>query len=124
MTWTTDPLERRRGEREERLDRAREYVELLNERLPVLGAAVAGSVSRGDFNLWSDVDVVVVSDALPPPGPARGEALGDAASGLEVHGYTSAEFARALKRGDRLAREAAERGVILIGTMPSAEPLD
>lgn len=119
MTWTTDPLERRRDEREERLARAREHVERLNERMSVIGAAVAGSVSRGDFNLWSDVDVVVVSDDLPAPGPARGEALGDAASGLELHGYTSAEFARALERGDRLAREAVERGVVLIGAMPS-----
>ena len=119
MTWTTDPLERRRGEREDRLSRARAQVERLNERLPVIGAAVAGSVSRGDFNLWSDVDVVVVSDELPAPGPARGDALGVAASGLELHGYTSAEFARALERGDRLAREAVERGVVLFGAIPS-----
>jgi hypothetical protein len=60
-----------------------------------------------------------VSDGLPPPGPARGEALGDAVPGLELHGYTSAEFARALDRGDRLAREAMERGVVLIGALPS-----
>jgi predicted nucleotidyltransferase len=86
--------------------------------LPVIGAAVAGSVSRGDFNLWSDVDVVVVSDGLPAPGPARAAALGDAVSGLELHGYTRAEFARALERGDRLACEAVESGVVLIGAMP------
>jgi predicted nucleotidyltransferase len=119
MTWTADPLERRRGERDERLARAREHVERLNSRMPVIGAAVAGSVSRGDFNLWSDIDVVVVSDELPAPGPARSAALGDAAPGLELHCYTTVEFARALERGDRLAREAVESGVVLVGAMPS-----
>jgi hypothetical protein len=40
---------------------------------------------------------------------------------LEPHGYTSAEFTQALERGDRLAREAAERGVVLFGALPSGE---
>jgi uncharacterized protein len=120
MSWATDPLDRRRAERDERLADARAHVEKLARRIPMSAAVVAGSVARGDFNLWSDVDVVVVSDALPAPGPARAEALGQAAGGgLELHGYTSAEFARALRRGDRLALEATESGVVLIGALPS-----
>jgi predicted nucleotidyltransferase len=119
MTWTADPLERRRAERDRLLARARTHVEGLARRMPVMGAAVAGSVARGDFNVWSDVDIVLVSEALPNPGPARAEALGrDAAPGLELHGYTPLEFARAIDRGDRLAREAMERGVILVGALP------
>jgi predicted nucleotidyltransferase len=122
MSWTADPLERRRVEREQRLALAREYVEHVGRRIPVTAAVVAGSIARGDFNLWSDIDVVVVSDALPAPGPAREQALaGEAAPGLELHGYTSAEFSRALERGDRLALEAAERGVLLLGALPSGE---
>jgi hypothetical protein len=120
MSWAADPLERRRAERDERLADARVHIEKLAKRLPVSAAVVAGSVARGDFNLWSDVDVVVVSDALPAPGPDRAEALGQgAAGGLELHGYTSAEFARALKRGDRLAIEAADSGVPLLGALPT-----
>ena len=122
MSWTADPLERRRAEREQRLALAREHVEQIGRRIPMTGAVVAGSIARGDFNLWSDIDVVVVSDALPAPGPARDQALaGEAAPGLELHGYTSAEFTQALERGDRLALEAAERGVVLFGALPSAE---
>lgn len=123
MNWTADPLERRRVEREQRLALARAHVEQIGRRIPMTGAVVAGSIARGDFNLWSDIDVVVVSDALPAPGPAREQALaGEAAPGLELHGYTSAEFIHALERGDRLALEAVERGVLLFGTLPSGEP--
>ncbi len=119
MSWTADPLERRRVEREQRLALAREHVERIARRISVTGAVVAGSIARGDFNLWSDIDVVLVSDALPAPGPARERALaGEAAPGLELHGYTSAEFTHALDRGDRLAVEAAERGVLLLGRLP------
>lgn len=122
MSWTADPLERRRVEREQRLALARKHVEHVGRRMPVIAAVVAGSIARGDFNLWSDIDVVVVSDALPAPGPARDQALaGEAAPGLELHGYTSAEFTRALERGDRLALEAAQRGVVLFGALPSGE---
>jgi hypothetical protein len=120
MGWTADPLARRRAERDELLARARAHVEELARRIPVSAAAVAGSVARGDFNVWSDVDVVVVSDALPAPGPARAEALDrGAASGLELHGYTSAELARAVERGDRLALEATDSGVLLVGEFPT-----
>jgi predicted nucleotidyltransferase len=90
--------------------------------MPLSAAVVAGSVARGDFNLWSDVDVVVVSDALPAQGDERAELLArDAEPGLEVHGYTGAEFARALERGDRLVLEAAELGVVLAGRLPAGE---
>jgi hypothetical protein len=120
MGWLTDPLERRRAERDRLLSRAREHVDRLAGRIPVLGAAVAGSVARGDFNVWSDVDVVLISDRLPDPGPGRAQALGDGApSGLELHGYTSAEFERAIARGDRLAHEAVDHGVVLVGRLPA-----
>jgi uncharacterized protein len=116
MSWSADPLERRRAERDRRLALAREHVERLARRMPVRAAAVAGSVGRGDFNLWSDVDLVIVSEALPPPGQARVEMLaGGAPPGLEVHGYTTAEFARAFERGDRLALDAVDHGVVVSG---------
>jgi uncharacterized protein len=117
-SWTADPLERRRAQRDRLLSQAREHVERVAGRLDLVGAAVAGSVARGDFNVWSDVDLVVVSDDLPEPSLARAEALGDgAAPGLQVHGYTRSEFARAIERGDRLAREAVTQGVLLFGAL-------
>ncbi|MFP3081154.1 MAG: nucleotidyltransferase domain-containing protein [Acidilobus sp.] len=40
----------------------REYASRLRARLGRLSMALYGSYERGDFNLWSDVDVIVVSD--------------------------------------------------------------
>ena len=119
MTWVADPLERRRAERDRLVATARAYVERVAARIPVLAAGVAGSVARGDFNVWSDLDVIIVSDDLPEPGPSRAEVLGEGApAGVEPHGYTMSEFARAIERGDRLAQEAVEYGVLLLGRLP------
>jgi predicted nucleotidyltransferase len=118
VPWTADPLAGRRAERERLIALARAYVERLADVVPVGAAAVAGSVARGDFNVWSDIDVVVVSDALPEAGPARAEALAlGEAPGVEPHGYTRAELRRALERGDPLVLEAVERGVPLRGEL-------
>lgn len=112
--WTTDPRVRRRAEREELIAHARVYVEALAAELPDLVAAVGGSVARGDFNRWSDVDVVVVSDRLPDDARARLDVLhAVVVPGVEPHGYTRAELRRAVERGDPLARETLDRGVAL-----------
>jgi len=60
-----DAIAERRLERERLIALAREYVERLSARVTVEAAAVVGSVARGDFNVWSDVDVVVVANADP-----------------------------------------------------------
>lgn len=123
MSWTADPLQERRAEQGRRLAAARSYVDGLARRLPIDAAVVAGSVARGDFNVWSDVDVVVVSDGLPDGGRERAAVLAEGScGGIEPHGYTSAEFCRALERGDRLACEALERGIVLAGKLPPARP--
>lgn len=65
-------LERARC-RENLVDLASQYADRVRDRY---GPAVLpfGSVARGDFNLWSDVDVLVVSDALPAHPLARSTA--------------------------------------------------
>jgi hypothetical protein len=69
-------LAARRAERERLIGLARGYVERLSARVSVLGAAVVGSVARGDFNVWSDVDVVVVSDDVPEGSPTGAPSWG------------------------------------------------
>jgi predicted nucleotidyltransferase len=58
-------------------------------RLPVKAVVLAGSVARGDFNVWSDIDIVV--------------------------GYTPAELQHAALRGNRLVLDAAAEGILLAG---------
>lgn len=109
-------IERRRRELEELRERARHYVHRLADRIPIRAAAIAGSVARGDFNVWSDIDVVVVSDALPARVPDRGLVLIEDAPGrVQPIGYTTEEFERAYRRGDRLVHEVVETGVVLWG---------
>ena len=116
MVTTADVLARRERERDELLALARGYVERLSLRLPVLAAAVVGSVARGDFNVWSDVDVVVVVEELPERTPDRAALLGaDAPARVQPVGFQPGEFDAALRKRNRLAREAADDGLPLAG---------
>ncbi len=114
-------------EHERLLDLAREYVERLDRRTTLLAAAVVGSVARGDFNVWSDVDVVVVVAELPARMPDRAALLlADAPPGVQPVGFTVEELAAAWAAGNRLVREAVEAGVVLKGeaVLAAAVPLD
>lgn len=109
-------VERRRQELADLRSLARDYVQTLADRIPIRAAAIAGSVARGDFNVWSDIDVVIVSDALPARVPDRGLILAQGAPArVQPIGYTTEEFERACRRRDRLAREALGSGVVLRG---------
>lgn len=111
-----DVVAARRVERERLLSTARTYVERLAARVPVVGAVVAGSVARGDFNVWSDVDVVVVADDLPEGALDRAALLlVDAPPRVQPIGYTPAELGAAWQARNRLVLEAVEHGVVIAG---------
>lgn len=118
----THPLiEQRRAERGERVDVARRWADGLPESLRVVAVVVIGSVARGDFNKWSDLDVLVVADDLPDDPRERLELLHRGApAGLQPIGWTTADLAARRDRGDPIAREAATAGVVVRGTLPSA----
>jgi hypothetical protein len=98
------------------IELARAYVRRLGERLPLAAAAVVGSVARGDFNLWSDVDVVVVADDLPARAPDRGALLvAEAPPGVQPVGFTPEEFRRAWRKRNPLAMSIPAEGVVLLG---------
>jgi hypothetical protein len=111
-----EALSERRQERELLVALARAYIEALSRRLPVSAAAVVGSVARGDFNVWSDVDVVVVAPGLPERIPDRTALLSsDAPGGVQPVGFLPEEFERAWRKGNPLAREATSAGIVLQG---------
>jgi len=111
-----EALAERARERERLIELARSYVERLSRRRPLLAAAVVGSVARGDFNVWSDVDVVIVAADLPERAPDRGRLLvEDAPGGVQPVGFTPEELTEALRRGNALAREAVTSPVVLLG---------
>jgi hypothetical protein len=112
----SEALAERTRERERLIELARGYVERLAARRPLWAAAVVGSVARGDFNVWSDVDIVVVVEDLPERAPERGRVLAeDAPGGVQPIGFTPDEFEAALERGNPLVQEAATTDVVLLG---------
>lgn len=117
-------LERRRRQRDARLEVARRWVPALTDRLARCGVTVravvvVGSVARGDFNKWSDLDVLVVADPLPDGARERLALLTeDAPPGLQPVGWTPGELARRRDRRDPIAVEADTVGVVAAGALP------
>ena len=74
-------------------------------------AVLVGSYARGDFNLWSDVDVVLVAEF--EGGPVERLKRLDVPVGVQVIPLTPREFSRLLAKRNPLAVEAVERGVVL-----------
>ena len=112
-------VERRLAEQAALVQTARQWAERLAKRLDLVAAVVFGSVARGDFNKWSDLDVLVVAQRLPPSGRARLEILmQDAPPGLQPVGWTPEELAARRQRGDPIARECDAVGVTVFGSLP------
>lgn len=106
----------RMTERERAIRVARVWAEGLPGDLDVVAAVVVGSFARGDFNKWSDIDVLVVAHNLPDGLLERLNLLGAAAPpGLQPIGWTTTELARRLRSRDPLALEAYGRGVVVRG---------
>jgi predicted nucleotidyltransferase len=111
---THEVVARRMAEREALITLARDYVAALTATVSVRAAYMAGSVARGDFNVWSDIDVVVVADSLPARVPDRTTLLTrDAPPRIQPIGFTPEEFGRARKRRNPLVLEALAFGVRL-----------
>lgn len=112
-------LRRRMAERAELIARARTWADDLPDALGVRAVVVVGSVARGDFNVWSDLDVLVIADTLPDSGRTRLELLHTAAPpGLQPVGWTPQELMRRRDRSDPMAVEADEVGVVVRGQLP------
>lgn len=108
-------LEARRRQREEYIATARSYVLDLQKNLGPLSAVLIGSVARGDFNLWSDLDVLIISDNIPAEPLKRSRLLYSVARPLvEPKGYTRAEFEMLLRKKNPSAVAAAKEGVVLL----------
>lgn len=122
MTPAAEVLARRRARREALLDEARAFVLGLGPDLGVRAVVVYGSVARGDFNAWSDVDVLVVAERLPDDYRDRLAALGWPAPGpVEPLAWTPAEHARQRARRNPIAVEADDIGVWLVGSPKDIE---
>jgi hypothetical protein len=100
--------------REELVDLASRYADKVRDQYGPATVLLYGSIARGDFNLWSGVDVLVVSDALPLHPLARSEALQRLVlPGIEPKGLTLREYQDAEARDRPFVREIAKHCIVL-----------
>ena len=102
-----ETIKKRLKVREEVLEKARKWAQGLQ--FPVT-AIVIGSYARCDFNLWSDVDVILVADFKGNPLDRLKNI--DFPPGFEVIPLTPNELIRLLDKKNPLAIEAL-KGIIL-----------
>jgi len=95
--------------RDKVVSEATEWVNGLKYRV---SAVLIGSYARGDFNVWSDVDIILISDEFKGNPVERLKKI-NVPPGYEVIPLTPKEFKKLLKKNDALAREAVEKGVKL-----------
>jgi len=107
-------IDRRRRERDALIDTARRFARGIDRSLGVRSVVVFGSVARGDFNVWSDIDVLVIADQLPARPQDRIGAVG-AAPRVSAIAWTPDEARRQARSGNPIAREALDRGVLVLG---------
>jgi len=110
-------IEYRRRLREEAIRRAQVFAECVG-RVGRVTVIVFGSYARGDFNVWSDIDVLVVTDTPLPPNPLRRlDMIEDcllATSGIEPVILTVEEFKSRLRKRDPAVIEAVGKGVTVV----------
>lgn len=116
-----DVVARRRAERRELLGRAALLARGLDARLGVRAVVVFGSVARGDFNVYSDIDVLVVAEHLPGDYRQRLEAIGwPPPPRVEPVAWTPREYRRQRARRNPIAVEAERQGVWFVGDPAAA----
>ncbi|HEY8449372.1 MAG TPA: nucleotidyltransferase domain-containing protein [Bacillota bacterium] len=95
--------------------RARKYVTHLTTRICPVQAWIVGSAARGDFHEGSDIDVVIVADALPAHPLERLRLLYSVAPpNVEPKGYTPAEWEAEGRRRNPMVIEAFRVGIPLV----------
>ncbi len=108
-------MEERRRQREKWVAIARSYARKLRQTLGPLTAILYGSVARGDFNLGSDVDVLIISSGLPSDPIRRAELLYSMVEPpLEPKGYTPEEFQALLDRRHPVLMAMLQPHIVLV----------
>ncbi|BES81628.1 nucleotidyltransferase domain-containing protein [Pyrodictium abyssi] len=103
-------IQRRRMERLRVVEAAKHWAQALPGPLT---AILVGSYARGDFNAWSDVDVILISPRFRGLRVPERLIAVDAPPGYEVVAWTPEEFEEMLSRRNPLAVEAVVHGVVL-----------
>lgn len=93
----------------------KEYSKVLSSKIGVFTGVLYGSMARGDYNVWSDIDFLVISGKLPENPLKRLEFLYSLTdTPIEVKGYTRDEFLRMIEKRNPLALDALVEGKVIV----------
>jgi len=95
-------------------DILKEYSKIISSHLGNFTGVLYGSMARGDNNLWSDIDFLVISDKLPQNLRKRLEFLYSLTEmSIEVKGYTRTEFLNMIEKRNPIALDSLYEGKII-----------
>lgn len=101
-------IEKRRRQREEVIERVTEFARQLNNKCTVL---LIGSYARGDFNLWSDLDLLIIEDFCGNP-LERLKNI-DLPAGYEAILLAPEEFNNRKGKNDGFIKEVLQHGIVV-----------
>ncbi|MCS7097811.1 MAG: nucleotidyltransferase domain-containing protein [Candidatus Methanomethyliaceae archaeon] len=102
-------IEERRKLRERCILEAKEWASRIQFKVT---AILIGSYARGDFNIWSDIDVLIISEELTENPLKRLKDL-DIPPGYQVIALTLKEFEKLLEKGEPMITEAIKYRIVL-----------
>lgn len=92
-----------------------EYSKVVSSKLGKFTCVLYGSMARGDYNVWSDIDFLVISDKLPENPLKRLEFLYSLTeTPIEVKGYTRNEFLKMIEKRNPIALDSLVEGKIIV----------
>src|SRR5659263_124716 len=92
-----------------------EYSKVISSKLGKFTGVLYGSMARGDNNLWSDIDFLVISDKLPHNPLKRLEFLYSLTeTPIEVKGYTRNEFLKMIEKRNPTELDSLVEGKIIV----------
>lgn len=109
-----DIIEKRRKEKERLIKRAREFIQRARKfgRISVI---LYGSVARGDFNVWSDIDLIVVAEKFPESMLRRQDVLLTLkVPKIEPKGYTKEEFEKMIRLKSPFIKILKKEGIFIL----------
>ena len=101
-------IEKRKREREKVIKQVKEFARHLKSKCTVL---LIGSFARGDFNLWSDVDLLIIGNFSGNP-LERLKNI-DLPAGYEAILLTPDELISRRGKNDSFIEEALQQGIIV-----------
>ncbi len=114
-------IEERIRRRREAIEEARAVAKCLSIKFDRIAVILYGSYARGDFNEWSDIDLLAIVDRDLPPNPLKRlnmvEECLEISSRTELVILTMNELRRLLMKRNPLAVEAIEKGIEVLNTL-------